>query len=212
MALGRHSTWSDAGQNSRQKSGWSSGFLRHAGLAFAVLLSGCAALGLSGSRSAATKPDSSAMPAAMTLPKVVSVSPPKPPEIAPVQPPMQLTQPPTPRPRPNRQPAPKPQEEPPSPTPGPPKVVIGDLLGYDFTAVLHVFRSPDSVNNDNLSVVWTYAPAGCTLRLFFYPDIRTTVFHLLKYDFRNSSGEMLMPGDACMDSMLAAGFRGAAPQ
>lgn len=123
---------------------------------------------------------------------------------------MPLIPPPTPRPRPNRPPAPKPQEEPPSPSP--PKVVIGDLVGSDFSAVLHVLRSPDTVNNDNLSVVWTYAPPGCTLRLFFYPDIKTTVFHLLKYDFRNSSGEMLMPGDACMDSMLAAGFRGAAPQ
>lgn len=79
-------------------------------------------------------------------------------------------------------------------------------------SILHVLRSPDSVNNDNLSVVWTYAPPGCTLRLFFYPDIKTTVFHLLKYDFRDSAGDMLMPGDACMDSMLAAGFRGAAAQ
>lgn len=88
---------------------------------------------------------------------------------------------------------------------------MGNLLGSDFTAVLHVFRSPDSVNNDNLSVVWTYAPPGCTLRLFFYPDIKTTVFHLLKYDFRDSSGEMLMPADACIDSILSAGLRGAAP-
>jgi hypothetical protein len=142
-----------------------------------------------------------------SLPEVVPVPPPSP-EIASVMPPMQLNQPPTPRPRPNRPPAPKPPEE----APAPPKVVIGDLLGSDFTSILHVLRSPDSVNNDHLSVVWTYAPPGCTLRLFFYPDIKTTVFHLLKYDFRDSSGDMLMPGDACMDSMLAAGFRGAAPQ
>jgi hypothetical protein len=142
-----------------------------------------------------------------STPEAASVSPPMPSEMASLQPPAPLIPPPTPRPRPNRQPPPKPKEEPPSP----PKVVMGNLLGSDFTAVLHVFRSPDSVNNDNLSVVWTYAPPGCTLRLFFYPDIKTTVFHLLKYDFRDSSGEMLMPPDACIDSILSAGFHGAAP-
>lgn len=206
-----HAAWSDAGQNNGNISGWRRGFLRHAGIASALLLSGCAALGLSGSRSPDTMPKSAATPPGMTLPKVVSVSPPSP-EMASVQPPASLTLPPTPRPRPNRPPVPKQPEETPVPAPSPPRVVIADLVGSDFTAIRHVFRSPDSINNDNLSVVWTYAPPGCTLRLFFYPDIKTTVFHLLKYDFRNSSGEMLMPGDACIDSMLADSFRGAASQ
>ena len=214
MALGTHSSWSDAGQNGGHGSGGRSEVLRHLGLASAVLLSGCTALGAlglnTGSPTVPPRPVV-AMPH-NALPKVVSVTPPSPPEVASVQPPMMLLLPPAPRPRP-RPPAPKPPEETPTPgPPSPPKIVIGDLLGSDFTGVLHVFRSPDSVNNDNLSVVWTYAPPGCTLRLFFYPDIKTTVFHLLKYDFRDSLGDMLMPGDACMDSMLSAGFRAAAPQ
>lgn len=212
MALGRHSSRSDAGQIIGQRLGLRRRFFQHAGLVSAVLLSGCAALGLNaGSPPAPAMPPAVAMSADMTAstPEVASLSPPMPPEMASVEPPVPMVQPPPPKPRPNRLPPPKPKEE--APTPGPPKIVIGDLLGSDFTAVLHVFRSPDSVNNENLSVVWTYAPPGCTLRLFFYPDIKTTVFHLLKYDFRDNSGEMLMPADACIDSILSAAFRGAAP-
>lgn len=212
MALGRHPSWSDAGRISGQKSGRRYRFPQHAGLALAVLLCGCAALGLDTSfRPAPRMPPTVAMSADMTgsMPEVASLSPPMSPEMASVEPPVPMVQPPAPKPRPNRQPPPKPKEE--APTPGPPKILIGDLLGSDFTAVLHVFRSPDSVNNENLSVVWTYAPPGCTLRLFFYPDIKTTVFHLLKYDFRDNSGEMQMPADACIDSILSAAFREAAP-
>lgn len=217
MALGKHPGWSHTGHITADGSAGRFRFLRHAIIVSAVLLSGCEVLGLNTDRPSG--PTQAAIPrgtADGALPMVVPVPPPDA-EMASIEPPAQLIQPPTPRPRPNRPPAPKPREEasltpPKDEAPSPPKVVIGELLGSDFNSILHVLRSPDSVNKDNLSVVWTYAPPGCTLRLFFYPDIKTTVFHLLKYDFRNSSGEALMSGDACMDSMLAAGLRGAAPQ
>jgi len=77
------------------------------------------------------------------------------------------------------------------------------LIGSDFMAVRQIFRSPDTIQNSNLSVVWIYSPPGCTLQLFFYPDIATTTFRLLKYDFRNAAGEILMSGDPCMQQMLA---------
>lgn len=197
------------------------GFRPYAALAGGALLSGCASLGLyTGTPAqlamppAAATPDETAAgsaPDSASMPDGAAVSPPEQPQIASVEPPAPLTQQPKPRPRLNRPPAPKPKEELP-PAPPAAKVVIGNLLGSDFTAILHVFRSPDTVKNDNLSIVWTYAPPGCTLRLFFYPDIKTTVFHLLKYDFRNGAGDLLMPDDPCMAGILAAGFREAAPQ
>jgi hypothetical protein len=78
-------------------------------------------------------------------------------------------------------------------------------------AILNVFRSPDTVQNNNLSVVWIYSPPGCTLQLYFYPDITTTTFHLLKYDLRNAAGETLMSADPCLQRILAPA-KGAAVQ
>ena len=95
--------------------------------------------------------------------------------------------------------------------PARPNVMMASLIGSDFNTILNVFRSPDTVQNTNLSVVWIYSPPGCKLQLYFYPDIATTTFHLLKYDFRNSAGEILMSGDPCMENIIAAPRAAAAP-
>lgn len=129
-------------------------------------------------------------------PEVASLMPPPAPPPAPKPPP------------PIRRPPPV---KPPEAVPPKPNVAIGSLIGSDFTSILSVFRSPDTVQNSNLSVVWIYSPPGCTLQLYFYPDISTTTFHLLKYDFHNTAGEALMSGDPCMQAILAPA-RGASAQ
>ena len=121
------------------------------------------------------------------------------PEMASVQPP--------PRPQPMRPPAPMRRP----PPPPPPPVNVGTLIGSDFTAVLRVLRSPDTVQTSNLSVVWIYSPPGCTLQLFFYPDIATTTFHLLKFDLRSTAGAALMTTDPCLQRIGTTGNAGAAP-
>jgi hypothetical protein len=129
----------------------------------------------------------------MPNPEVASMVPPPIPRMAPRPP------------GPPRRPVPV---TPPSPPPRVPEtlppVAVNTLIGSDFTAVRQIFRSPDTIQNSNLSVVWIYSPPGCTLQLFFYPDISTTMFRLLKYDFRNAAGEILMSGDPCMQQMLAS--------
>jgi len=107
---------------------------------------------------------------------------------------------------PKKPPVPRAKEQ----SPPPPNIAINDLIGSDFTSILQVFRSPDSVQSNALSVVWTYSPPGCTLQLFFYPDIQTAKFHLLKYDLKNTAGEMLGIGDPCMQGVLTLRSRGAA--
>jgi hypothetical protein len=72
------------------------------------------------------------------------------------------------------------------------------LVGYDFPAVLQILRKPDTVQNSALSVVWTYSESNCTLRLYFYPDIQTSTFHLLKFDLRDPDGGKLDDGRGCM--------------
>jgi hypothetical protein len=104
---------------------------------------------------------------------------------------------------------PRPPSRPPTPMmkPAPPleieAVAPADLVGFDFSSVRHVLRQPDNIENSALSVVWKYE-TDCTLQLYFYPDIKTRVFRLLKYDLKDSSGEKPMNSNACMRSIMVA--------
>ena len=104
---------------------------------------------------------------------------------------------------------PRPPPRPPTPVmkPAPPPEVEAvspaDLVGFDFASVRHVLRQPDNIENSALSVVWTYE-TDCTLQLYFYPDIKTKVFRVLKYYLKNSSGEMPANSNACMRSIMVA--------
>jgi hypothetical protein len=91
------------------------------------------------------------------------------------------------------------------PVVSPPRAVEpADLVGFNFDSVLEVLRQPDAVEKNALSVVWTYAGSDCTLQLYFYPDIQTAVFRLLKYELKDSSGGKLNGGGACMQPMMAS--------
>jgi len=104
------------------------------------------------------------------------------------------------RPAPNRQAS----LQPPAPPAAPPRTVEpAELVGFNFDSVLAVLRQPDTVERNALSVVWTYSGSDCTLQLYFYPDIQTAVFRLLKYELKGSSGEKLNDGGACMQPMMA---------
>jgi len=104
---------------------------------------------------------------------------------------------------------PRPPPRPPTPMmkPAPPQeveaVVLSDLVGSDFDSVRHVLRQPDNIQNSALSVVWTYT-TDCTLQLYFYPDIKTRIYRVLKYDLKDSSGEMPANSNACMRSIMVA--------
>jgi hypothetical protein len=92
-----------------------------------------------------------------------------------------------------------PQETPPEPDTV--TVMPSALVGFDFPSVLRVLRRPDTVQNSALSIVWTYAQSDCTLQLYFYPDIQTRIFHLLKFDLKDSSGEKPSDSSSCMRHM-----------
>jgi len=94
--------------------------------------------------------------------------------------------------------------QPPNPPAAPPRTVEpAELVGFNFDSVLTVLRQPDTVERNALSVVWTYSGSDCTLQLYFYPDIQTAVFRLLKYELKGSGGEKLNDGGACMQPMMA---------
>ena len=105
-----------------------------------------------------------------------------------------------------RRPAPPRQvsAQPSNPPAAAPKTVEpAELVGYNFDSVLAVLRQPDAVERNALSVVWTYSGSDCTLQLYFYPDIQTAVFRLLKYELKGVTGEKLNDGGACMQPMMA---------
>ena len=81
-------------------------------------------------------------------------------------------------------------------------VAPADLVGLDFEAVLQVLRKPDTVQSSALSIVWTYSEPNCTLQLFFYPDIQTKIFHLLKHDLKGAS-DGAAERNACMRDIMA---------
>jgi len=183
-------------------------------LSVAPVLSSCASLGL-------FQPEAPAVSQASPEPPIV-VEPPRPmefpelavgaqivdapgmrematpePQIASEMPPARNAMP--------RRPAPPRQAsaQPPSPPAAPRTVEPAELVGYNFDSVLAVLRQPDAVERNALSVVWTYAGSDCTLQLYFYPDIQTSVFRLLKYELKANSGEKLNEGAACMQPMMA---------
>jgi len=84
-----------------------------------------------------------------------------------------------------------------------PAIAPGELVGSDFTSVLQVLRRPDTVQSSALSVVWTYSQAECTVQLYFYPDIQTKVFRLLKYDLKSEAGEKSADRSACLHDIMA---------
>jgi hypothetical protein len=121
-----------------------------------------------------------------------------------------------PRPRPPaRRPAnpavPPPPVPPEATAPEPEAVLPAELVGYDFNGVLKRLKKPDMIQNSALSIVWTYAQADCTLQLYFYPDIQTRIFRLLKYDLKDSTGEKPNDSSACMRHMMVRNDEPALP-
>ena len=114
------------------------------------------------------------------------------------------------RPAPTRQASAQPLNPPASAIPR--AIDPAELVGFNFDSVLGVLREPDAVEKNALSVVWTYAGSDCTLQLYFYPDIQTAVFRLLKYELKRASGERLNEGGACMQPMMAMRKDGPQPQ
>jgi len=185
-------------------------------LAIAPALSACASLGL-------FQAEPPAISEAPPEPPPV-VEPPRPAEFpelavgaqildAPMAEPPSPTEPPaanaTP-PAPTRQASVQPPNPPASAAPR--TVEPADLVGFNFDSVLGVLRQPDAVEKNALSVVWTYAGSDCTLQLYFYPDIQTAVFRLLKYELKRNSGEKLNESGACMQPMMAMRKDGSQPQ
>ena len=86
----------------------------------------------------------------------------------------------------------------------PASIAPAELVGFESDAVLDVLRKPDSIRKEALPIVWTYSYAGCTLRLFFYPEIESEKFRVLKFDLRDRNGQKLNNTAECMQKFMVA--------
>jgi hypothetical protein len=151
----------------------------------AVALSGCMTLG-----------DSTPPPAAPAPAAVAELPPP-----ATVQP----APPPTPAPRPKR--VARETKSTPELRALRDKLVLIDpdsLIGMDTQGVQKLLGAPARIKNDDLSREWVYASPGCSFRVFFYPNLNSASFRVLKYGGSGDNGELLDVSDVCVRRILTA--------
>ncbi len=78
------------------------------------------------------------------------------------------------------------------------------LIGMDTRGVQKLLGTPAQVRNDDLSREWVYASPGCSFRVFFYPNLNSASFRVLKYGSSGDSGEVLDVSDVCVRRILTA--------
>jgi hypothetical protein len=79
-----------------------------------------------------------------------------------------------------------------------------NLIGLAPGAVRKLLGPPARVENDDLSRAWIYASGGCSFRLFFYPNLNTASFRVLKYGGNDGNGELMDVSDVCIRHILMA--------
>ena len=121
----------------------------------------------------------------------------------PAPPPHSEPTPPPPPAEPPRKPKPRHVERRPQPQRQVAMVDPTALVGMKPTAVGKLLGSPSSIAKDELSLVWTYAADGCALKVYFYPDLKTTDFHVLKFSLAGADGKKLDADAPCRRKLLA---------
>ncbi len=80
----------------------------------------------------------------------------------------------------------------------------GRLIGMAPSAVRELLGPPLRVESYDLSREWVYASNGCSFRLFFYPNLNTAAFRVLKYGGNDGNGELMDVSDVCIRHILTA--------
>jgi hypothetical protein len=78
------------------------------------------------------------------------------------------------------------------------------LIGLTPGAVRQLLGPPVRVENDEMSHAWVYASSGCSFRLFFYPNLNTASFRVLKYGGNDGNGDLMGVSDVCIRNILTA--------
>ena len=82
------------------------------------------------------------------------------------------------------------------------------LVGLDPPAVERLLGAPSNISKADPSLVWTYVAPECSFQIFFYPDLKTSLFHALKYAGVGGNGGPLDASQPCIRSILTAKSNG----
>jgi len=83
-----------------------------------------------------------------------------------------------------------------------------DLIGLDPPAVERLLGAPANIGKGDPSLIYTYAAPGCFFRIIFYPDLKTSSFHALKYGGVDDKGVEMDASQACIRNLLMAKTNG----
>jgi len=70
--------------------------------------------------------------------------------------------------------------------------------------------APTSIYRGDPSLIWTYEGTGCAFKIVFYPDIKTAIFHALKFLMTDSSGGSSDGSQLCIRNILTVRTNGPA--
>jgi hypothetical protein len=77
------------------------------------------------------------------------------------------------------------------------------LIGKGPSGVVQLLGVPTSASQRDISLIWTYASSDCAFQVYFYPDIKTSLWHALQYASLDKNGEALNPSKLCIERILA---------
>jgi hypothetical protein len=78
------------------------------------------------------------------------------------------------------------------------------LIGLDPPTVEKVLGTPSKISKSDISLVWTFSAPNCSFQIFFYPDLKTSAFHALKYGGIDGNGAQLAMSEVCIRGILTA--------
>jgi len=52
--------------------------------------------------------------------------------------------------------------------------------------------------------VWTFSAPSCSFQVFFYPDVKTSALHALKYGGVDGNGAQMATSETCIRGILTA--------
>jgi hypothetical protein len=82
------------------------------------------------------------------------------------------------------------------------KIDPNSLIGLEPLAIERILGTPTRTGKIDMSLIWTYASADCSLQIFFYPDIKTSSFHVLKYGAADGNGGLIDTSQPCIQRIL----------
>ena len=103
----------------------------------------------------------------------------------------------------------KPSERPANPPEKLAAIEPHNLIGQGPSGVAKLLGVPSSASQRDVSLIWTYSSENCAFQVYFYPDIKTSLWHAMQYTSVDKNGSALDPSQLCIQRILTERSNGA---